>query len=169
MLTETSQNKIFYSKRDWWAAILFWGIVLFLWGTGLGLLLREGPSGERLSLVLISFMSGAFVLWFWFTTRYRVTEASLHLQSGPFNKKLKWEKIQRVVYTRKGWGISFALSQDILQIDVEGSSLGYRVSPQDRRGFLSEVVKQCDHLMVWGEDLIPRTEAGEKKAEDSSQ
>lgn len=147
--------EVFYSKRDWWATVLVWGIALATWGAGLILLVGEDAVGHRLLPAAIMFLSGYAAPWFWLTTRYRISATSLHLHSGIFHKELRLSDIQRVSYTRKGRGMSYAFSQDVLQIDVEGSSLGYRVSPMDRRGFVAALGRRCDHLRAHGEGLIP--------------
>ncbi len=156
MYVEDSHGEVFYSKRDWWATGMVWGISLIMWGSGIIMFFREGALGGRILWVFGSLLIGLCVVWFWSSTKYRVSGRSLHLQSGPFHKEIKLSEIKRVTYTRKGGGLSFAFSWDVLQIDIESSKLGYQVSPQDRRGFVAAIAKRCGHLAVQGEDLVPR-------------
>jgi hypothetical protein len=156
MFVEDSHSEDFYSKHDWWATGLVWGIALIMWCTGIIMLFREGALEGRIIWAFGSLLIGLCVVWLWATTKYRVSGRSLHLQSGPFHKEIKLSEIKRVTYTRKGRGLSFAFSQDALQIDIESSKLGYQVSPQDRRGFVAALAKRCDHLTVQGEGLVPR-------------
>ncbi len=101
-------------------------------------------------------LGGWGVLWFWFTTRYRVTATSLHLYSGCFHSEIPLRKIRAVITSRKGWGMSYALSLKAMQIDMDGSRIGYRVSPEDRAGFMRLIAERCGHLVDEGGDLVRR-------------
>ncbi len=59
--------------------------------------------------------------------------------------------------SRKGWGMSYALSLKTLRIDVEGSRIGYQISPKDRNVFMSAIAERCVHLVAEGEDLVSRS------------
>ncbi len=148
------QNRVFRSRRDKKATALVWGIALLLWLFSFSIISSEGPFIDRLAGATITFLIGIIAPWFWLTTRYRVSGDSLHLQSGPFHRELKFGEIRRVTdnVTVRGW--SFAFSRDALQIDVEGSPLGYQVSPLDRRGFLESLATGCTHLSAQGNELL---------------
>lgn len=152
-----TQERVFPSKRDRWAGVMFWAIALSLWSTGLWVWLEGGSMAEVVVADLAGFLTGCAVLWFWFTTRYRVTTTSLHLHSGPFHSEIPLRKIRGVVTSRKGWGMSCALSLTSIQIDVAGSRFGYQISPEDRQGFMRVIAERCGHL-VWEEgDLVQRS------------
>ena len=147
-------EEVFVSKRDRWAGVMFWGIVLCTWTISLLSVLDSMAWMDLLGAAGISLVISGGVLWFWFTTRYLVTPSSLHLHSGPFHSEIPLHRIRAVVASRKGWGMSYALSLRALQIDVEGSRLGYQISPEDRSGFMAAITERCGHLVAEGEDLV---------------
>ena len=147
-------EEVFVSKRDHWAGVMFWGVVLCTWILSVLPVLDATSWKERLGAAGIALAISAGVLWFWFTTRYVVTPSSLHLHSGPFHSEIALHRIRAVIASGKGWGMSYALSLRALQIDVEGSRLGYRISPEDRSGFMAALAERCGHLMAKGEDLV---------------
>ncbi len=152
-----NREEVFVSKRDRWAGVMFWGIVVCTWVTTLLLVFdKETGLGFLEAVGIASLVSGG-VLWFWFTTRYRITATSLHLHGGPFHSEIPLHRIRAVIASRKGWGMSYALSLKALQIDVQGSRLGYQISPEDRSGFMAAVGERCGHLVVKGEDLASRS------------
>ena len=155
MSTEHEQNEVFISRRDKRATVFVWGIALLLWLFSFSIISSEGAFIERLAGSTITFLIGLIAPWFWLTTRYRMTSTSLHMQSGPFHKELKYREISGVTdkISVKSW--SFAFSRDTLQIDVEGSPRGYQVSPLDRSGFLALLAKGCTHLEAQGDELAP--------------
>jgi len=53
--------------------------------------------------------------------------------------------------------MSYALSLRALQVDVEGSRIGYQISPEDRSGFMAAIAERCGHLVAEGEDLVSRS------------
>ncbi len=151
-----NREEVFVSKRDRWAGVMFWGIVVCTWGTTLLLESdKETGLGFLEAVGIASFISGG-VLWFWFTTRYRLTAFSLHLHSGPFHSEIPLHRIRAVIASRKGGGMSYALSLKAFQIDVEGSRIGYQISPEDRNGFMAAIGERCGHLVAKGEDLVSR-------------
>lgn len=151
------QEEVFVSKRDRWAAVMFWAITLSAWGGGVLVAFQQVDSTDRLGTLAAGLLTGCSVLWFWFTTRYRVTASSLHLHSGPFHTEIPLRKIRALIVSRKGWGMSYALSLKAIQIDVDGSKLGYRISPEDRDGFMAAILGRCDQLVREGEDLVRRS------------
>ena len=150
------EGQIFFSKHDWWATALVWGVVILLAGS---CIFASGLTEVEMLKWLWSFASlllGFIPLWFWFATYYRLTKTSLHLQSGPFHKCLSLHAIRRVDYPSRGAGLSFAFSQDALSIEVSGSRFKYLVSPQDRQGFLSALSDACPQLILTSRGLLPR-------------
>jgi len=151
---------VFVSKRDRWVAVLIWGLVLWVLGTGIARAATAGDLLGRLLLVGISCGVAACVLWFWFTTRYRLTERSLHLHSGPLHREIPFEKIRAVREGGRLLAMSYGLSLAGLQVEVEGSWLGYQVSPADRSGFMHVLAERCGHLVRQGKDLVMPPGAG---------
>ena len=155
MPIESSHAEVFKSKRDIWITVFVWGTSLLLWLFSYSIIASKGPLSERLIGTSITFLIGLIAPWFWLTTLYRVSTASLYMQTGMLHKELKLSDIRRVTYKGPGGGYNFAFSRDSLHIEVEGSDRGYRVSPLNRRGFLIALGKQCNHLKAEGENLVP--------------
>jgi hypothetical protein len=153
----TQPQEVFVSKRDRWAGVMFWGIVACTWILSLLPVLHAMAWMNVLGAAGIAALISGSVLWFWFTTRYAVIPSSLHLHSGPFHSEIPLHEIRAVIASGKGWGLSHPLSLRALQIDVEGSRLGYRISPEDRGRFMAAIAQRCGHLVAEGEDLVFRS------------
>ena len=149
-----SNHEVFYSKHDWWATLMVWGIAAVCWGFGIQILQAAISQDGQLFDGLIALVAGMGAPWFWLTTRYKLSDRSLVLMSGPFFKRIDYADIQGVSAGRNKKGLSFAFSMDCLQIDVPGSFLGYRVSPKERREFLSALENRCDHLQLQDQELV---------------
>jgi hypothetical protein len=154
MSIESSHAEVFKSKRDIWITVFVWGTSILLWLFSFSIIASKGPVNERLIGTSITFLIGLIAPWFWLTTLYRVSTTSLYIQSGMLHKELTLRDIRRVTYKGPGGGYNFAFSRDSLHIEVEGSDRGYRVSPLNRRGFLTALEKRCDHLKAEGENLV---------------
>ena len=155
MPIESSHAEVFKSKRDIWITVFVWGTSLLLWLFSYSIIASKGPLNERLIGTSITFLMAFIAPWFWFTTLYRVSTTSLHIQSGMLHKELKLSDIRGVTYKGPGGGYNFAFSRDSLHIEVEGSDRGYRISPLNRGGFLTALEKRCNHLRAEGENLVP--------------
>ncbi len=151
-----SRVEAFRSKRDWWITAIMWGVAIASSAGTLIVSWQTVPGAERSTAVIVGLLSGLAVLWFWLTTRYRISDTSMHLHSGPFHKELPLGRIQRVSRSRRLWGINFALSRDVLLIEMSGSAWAYHVSPQDRRGFVETLADRCHHVELDGDGLRPR-------------
>ncbi len=152
----SSRVEVFRSKHDWWITAIIWGVAIASLSGTLIVSWQTVPGAERATAVIVGLLSGLAVLWFWLTTRYRLSDTSLHLHSGPFHKELPLGRIQRVSRSRRLWGVNFALSRDVLLIEVEGSAWAYHVSPEDQRAFVASLDARCFHLEADGDGLRPR-------------
>ncbi len=158
MTEANSHIDAFKSRRGPWITVFIWSSALLIWLFSYGIIITEGPISERLFGASITFIIGLVAPWFWFTTRYRVSETTIHLQCGMLQKELKLQDIQRITFKGDGSGYSFALSRDSIHIAIEGSARGYKISPLDVMGFMAAIGRRCPHLVTEGEDLvIPET------------
>ena len=98
----------FPPKKDLWLGILCWGGLLAI------LILTITPEIDWYGLD-ISILGSAFFGWIWFETVYTITDNSLEVKCGPFDKKIPFSKIHRIKRTRTLWS-SAALSFDSLEI-----------------------------------------------------
>ena len=149
-----SNIEVYYSKRDWWATIIVWTIITICWAAGIYLIFISLSQGVEIFSGLVSLLAGLGSLWFWSSTRYKLLDHSLKLISGPFFKTIYYSNIKGVRDGRKTNGLSFAFSRDCLQIDVEGSKLGFRISPEEQYGFLSALANKCNHLILRRQELV---------------
>jgi hypothetical protein len=154
MSIDSSPAEVFRSKRDIKLTLFVWITSILLWIFSYSIIASKGPVIERLIGFSIPFVIGFIAPWFWLTTRYRMSAASLYLQCGMLRHELKLSDIRQVTYKGPGGGHNFAFSRDSLHLEVEGSDRGYRVSPLDRRGFLTALEKRCTHLKAEGENLV---------------
>ncbi len=154
MSADNSHTNVYKSRRGKWISIFVWFSAFLLSFFSYGIIISNSPLIERIFGSSITLIIAFIAPWFWFTTRYRISSTSLHLQSGMLHKELKLQEIQRVTYKGDGSGYSFALSRDSIHIVVEGSERGYKVSPINKRGFMEALGRDSTHLVVEGDDLV---------------
>jgi hypothetical protein len=83
-----SIDEVFYSKRDWWANLMVWGSAAVCWVFAAQVLFAGLSQEQRLWEGLAIVLAGMGAPWFWLTTRYKLNNDSLFLQSGPFFKRI---------------------------------------------------------------------------------
>jgi hypothetical protein len=151
-----STDQVFPSGVASWAAVMIWGICLAMWGAGLWILTDAGPTSEGFVVAGLCLLFGAGPLSFLYLTRYIITLRELIIQSGALRKRIQLDQIGNV--SRKLTpGVNFAMSREnILQVNVRGSRLGYRISPADREGFIGALAQACPHLEHVGGQLVSR-------------
>lgn len=132
---------------------MVWGIAVISWVIGIHMLLTPEMEDNIMSGVG-TIIAGWGAPWFWLTTRYKLYESYMMLLSGPFFKKIYYADITGVRNGRSEKGMSFAFSMDCLQIDVAGSWGGFRVSPKERRRFLSILAAYCNQLQLENHQLV---------------
>ena len=151
-----STDQVFPSAIARWAAVMVWGISLMLWGCGLWALIDLGFGLEGLAAAGLGGLIGAGPLTFLYQTRYTITPSTLVIRSGGLWKRLPLTRIAGASSTLS-LGVNFAMSQqDILQINVRDSRIGYRISPAARAGFLRALEQACPHLMRQDDELVLR-------------
>jgi hypothetical protein len=151
-----STDQVFPSGVASWAAVMIWGICLSIWGTGLWILIDAGPNLEGFVAAGLCLLFGAGPLGFVYRTRYIITLRELIIQSGALRKRIQLDRIGNVT-SKLTPGVNFAMSREnILQVNVRGSKLGYRISPADRDGFIRALAQACPHLEHVGGQLVIR-------------
>ena len=91
--------------------------------------------------------------WALYGTLYTLTENTLIIQSGPFRWVIDLEAIMEVFPTRNPLS-SPACSLDRLQIRYSKSRLGMMISPQDKAGFLRDLVVRSPGLKLNGDRVL---------------
>jgi hypothetical protein len=152
-----SQDRYFPSKRDWWIVGLIWmGVLISVIGGILPLVLA-GASRSELVLVLGLLLGmDSLMLWVLYGTGYRVAQDRLLIRCGPFAFHVPLKSINSITPTRSPWS-SPACSLDRLKIVYGSSKQSLMVSPADKPGFLSAIVKQCPTLVVLHDRVRKRT------------
>jgi hypothetical protein len=151
-----STDQVFPSGVAAWVAVMIWGICLAMWGTGLWILIDAGPTLEGFVAAGLCLLIGAAPLSFLYRTRYTITRRELIIQSGALRKRIPLDQIGNVS-SKLTPGVNFAMSREnILQVNVQGSRLGYRISPMDRGGFIRALAQACPHLEHVGQRLVLR-------------
>lgn len=149
MAVATVPGKIHRSKRDTWlmAVLVLAGLLSFSVAAA-AIFEEPGPGLATLSLALAV---DSFVVWIFLRTYYVVTETDLLVRSGPFRWTIRLSDIQQVRPTRNPLS-SPALSLDRLEILHARGFL--MISPQDKRGFLEDLVARTPGLVLRGEGAV---------------
>ena len=147
---------IYRSKRDRWIIVVLWGanLVMLLsalrvWSSEEGLISRLGFAATMLAVT-------ALVVWILESTRYELGASELVIRSGPFRWTIPLASIREVAPTNNPLS-SPALSLDRLLIRYPGRSLGIMISPEDKEGFLRELVLRSPGLVLEGGRLVRRS------------
>jgi hypothetical protein len=111
------------------------------------------PFAFRLLISVLLIFVAAFVLWTLYGTRYALTESTIIVQSGPFRWVIDLEAITEAFPTRNPLS-SPACSLDRLQIRYGKSRLGMMISPQDKAGFLRDLVARFPGLKLNGDRVL---------------
>lgn len=146
--SKPSQNRYFPSKRDWWMVGLIWGSVLMSVIGGMIPLAVPGNSWVEVCLVVaILVVMDGLMLWVLYGTGYFVTRELLLIRCGPLAFRVPLADIEAISPTCSLLS-SPACSIDRLKIVYGLSKQNLMISPADKPGFLSAIVKQCPALVV---------------------
>lgn len=146
-------KQVYPSKRDGWIVILLWaGVAVMLFAAG-NLWRAPAPFAFRLLMAVLLIFMAVFVLWVLYGTHYTLTETTLIVQSGPFRWVIDLEAIMEVFPTHNPLS-SPACSLDRLQILYVKSRLGMIISPQDKAGFLRDLVARSPGLKLNGDRVL---------------
>ena len=146
-------KQVYPSKRDGWIVILLWAAVSVMLFAAMNLWRAPAPFAFRLLISVLLIFVAAFVLWTLYGIRYTLTESTLIVQSGPFRWVIDLEAITEVFPTRNPLS-SPACSLDRLHIRYGKSRLGMMISPQDKTGFLRDLVARSPGLKLNGDRVL---------------
>lgn len=149
MAVATATEKIHRSKRDAWLMAVL--AVAGLYSLAVAAVVTFTGPGPGLAVLALLAAVYAFVAWIFVKTFYIVTETDLLVRSGPFRWTIPLDDIQKVQPTRNPLS-SPALSLDRLEILHSRGSL--MISPEDKRGFLEDLVVRTPGLVLRGDGAI---------------
>lgn len=155
---------IYPAKCDWWIACIVVPTSLVQIGVGAVIayqvVTQVIPAMPNLVGAVLLFGIGSLLLWMWAGTSYEIGETELVNRLGPFRFRVPLNAIEEVV-PRRGFhpvvGIGLAWSLDMLHVKYRKAS-GRRawpvsISPEDKSGFLHELVLAVPRLKIQGNDL----------------
>ncbi|MCP3983112.1 MAG: hypothetical protein GY723_01910 [bacterium] len=148
------RGRVYLSSRAWWASILVWASAALVWALPVFLIADVPEPDWALGILVATFFAGWIGPWFWLTTRYRITETTLHVDSGFFHYELDLGRITEVSEQRKSLGMSFAFDTKFLWVGYPMTFGAVLISPQERELFLRELAERCQHLHRVGDELI---------------
>ncbi|GAB3066419.1 PH domain-containing protein [Virgibacillus ainsalahensis] len=121
----------FQSRKDTWITLLIWGIALI----GILVPLLSG----YLSGVLFVLPLSLLLLWFWFSTGYKIEGNKIKVRYGPLRLKVKIEDILEI---RKVKNIFAAPALSIHRLEIYAGRYNIiSISPRNEKEFIDELVK----------------------------
>lgn len=145
----------FRSRIDLWVLIVLLTVVAasLLGYAHILTLVHRGMAGTHwpsIAVLGVLCTVGTVVpLWLLLTTRYRMSDETLDVRSGPFHRSIRIRDIVDVSRSRSA-GLSPALSSDRLKVDYGGGRY-VLISPENKTAFLRSLEAR-------------RKDAGESKA-----
>jgi membrane protein YdbS with pleckstrin-like domain len=143
----------YVSKRDWWLVLLLWTSAIGMGVAAVAVWVEPGPLGLRIGLTALLAVSAVFAVWVLYSTRYSFERDVLVIRSGPFRWRVGLDSIEEVVPTRNPLS-SPACSLDRLRIRYASSRMGIMISPENRAGFLRDLVARAPGLELVGDRVM---------------
>lgn len=99
-------------------------------------------------VLTLCFLSIAFILWTSFSIKYIFNTETLLIKGGPFKTRIPYEDITKLTETTEIFtGYRVLASKDSLEVFYKKGILGsVKISPTDKKRFISELKKRCPNL-----------------------
>jgi len=144
---------LYHPKRDWWVAIvmlIIGAIQLTVACLMVVAAIRMDQPGILVPATVVLTVA-MFLFWIWSASSYEISEHDLEICFGPLHWVVPLETIEEVFSTRRlkadlGWGLAWSL--DRVRIKARGRLLPFWISPDDKAGFISELVRVRPGLKV---------------------
>lgn len=143
---------VFQPKRDGFFYLLV-GILVAVPMASLTYLLHLRKNGSQLSIYFIGTLatitiSGAILLiWSMLALMYRFEDDHLHIQMGPFNKRVPYEQIQKAQIVTSHVIGSTVTSIDAIAITFSADyKCKVRISPANKEAFLLELQQRVPEI-----------------------
>jgi len=127
---------LYHPKRDWWVAIvmlIIGAIQLTVACLMVVAAIRMDQPGILVPATVVLTVA-MFLFWIWSASSYEISEHDLEIFS---TRRLKADL---------GWGLAWSL--DRVRIKARGRLLPFWISPDDKAGFISELVRVRPGLKV---------------------
>jgi uncharacterized membrane protein YdbT with pleckstrin-like domain len=110
----------------------------------------DHTSWDWMALVLIAFLTTAFLIWIWADIRYEMREDYLFVKGGPFRSRIAYNDITRITMSKNIWfGYRLLASMDAIEIHYKTGLLGsVKISPEEREVFIEELKKRNPSIKV---------------------
>lgn len=147
------EGRVFPSKRDAWLSALL-GVAAAAMVVGAVIqAAAPGPLGLRLGTPALMLAAAGFIGWVFTGTAYVVTQRELVVRSGPFRWTIPLQAIESIRPTRSPLSAP-ALSLDRLAVKRIDRWWSLVISPEDKSGFLEEVLRRSGTLRREGDTLV---------------
>ncbi|HAF17782.1 MAG: PH domain-containing protein [Thermacetogeniaceae bacterium] len=123
----------FPPNKDLRGGLITWGIMLFL-------CICAFFHGSRFLQVILLLDLGLYA-WIWFGTGYTITDDSLEVKFGPYEKTIPFSKILQIKRTKYHWFCAALSSKDLLEIKFKYGTVS--ISPVDSSLFVNELKQRC--------------------------
>jgi hypothetical protein len=144
---------IYSPKRDWWVATLMMTIGAIQFSGGCLLVLAAIRMHQPGVLVpaAVLIVVAMFVFWIWSSSSYEISETDLDICFGPLHWIVPLDTIEEIYTTRRlkadvGWGLAWSL--DRVRIKARGRLFPFWISPDDKAGFIAELLRIRPGLKV---------------------
>ena len=146
---------IHYSKKDWWLMAVIGAAVIAMAVAGFSVLI-SGSEPAWVGCVLLG--SAAITVWLVGTISYEITQTELVIRCAMFRITVPVNEIQEIFPTHNPLS-SPALSLDRLRINYfrNGKMKFVMISPQDKSGFLNDLIEVDDRLAISNDRLERQT------------
>ena len=140
-----ADDEMFKSKVDAWLRLVIAGGLVAMWLSPV----RRVWAGRAIDAldIIAPLLATAFIVWVFRTTYYVISPEALIVRAGPIRRTVPLRLVQRLRATHNPLS-SPALSLD--RIEVTYGSKRVLVSPQDKRGFVSAVLKRAPSVVLVG-------------------
>jgi len=110
----------------------------------------DHTSWDWVALVLIAFLTTAFLIWIWADIRYEMREDYLFVKGGPFRSRIAYNDITRITMSKNIWfGYRLLASMDAIEIHYKTGLLGsVKISPEEKEVFIEELKKRNPSIKV---------------------
>lgn len=130
----------FPSDKDLRFGLISWGIMLFLCGCAF--------FHSDCFFQVIDLLDLGFFAWFWFGTGYTITDDSLEIKCGPYEKTIPFSKIIHIKRAIYHWFCAALSSKDLLEIKFKYGTVS--ISPVNPSLFVSELKRRCPQAELSG-------------------